>query len=273
MKGKLALTLAAIVCVVALHAPAARAGESAKTTLTITGMTCGGCAAGVKIQLKRMEGVTSYDVSWEKGEAEVVYDPAKTTPEKIAESVAAKTGYTVAVKGSKKTTSAGQGSIAPLDLKAMKDWFNGATDSVRLVSILSPTCGLCQSSHGVLKNVFSSTEAKDLRGFIAWVPMKPADDPGSAAVQAAGLRDARLTEAWDGERAAGALFASMLKLKGTAWDVYLLYPRGARWEGNAPPAPIFWMHQLQAEDGADQNLCLNPARLRRQTIALLEKRG
>ena len=155
----------------------------------------------------------------------------------------------------------------------MKDWFNGATDSVRVVSILSPTCGLCQSGHGVLKSVFSSTEAKDLQGFIAWVPMKPADDPGSAATQSASFRDARLTEAWDGERAAGALFGRMLKLKGTAWDVYLLYPRGARWEGNAPPAPVFWMHQLQAEDGADQKFCLDPARLRRQTIALLEKRG
>jgi copper chaperone CopZ len=152
VKGKGALTVAAIVCVSTLQAPAARAGESARTTLTITGMNCGGCAAGVKIQLKRMEGVTRYDVSYEKGEAQVSYDPAKTTPEKIAESVAAKTGYKVAVKGSKKTTSAGQGSIAPL------------------------------------------------------------------------------------------------------------------------PAPIFWRHQLQAE-GADQKLCLDPARLRRQAIAPLEKRG
>jgi len=116
VKGKLALTFAAIVSVFTLHAPVVRAGESARTTLTITGMTCGGCAAGVKIQLKRIEGVTSYDVSYEKGEAEVSYDPAKTTPEKIAESVAVKTGYKVAVKGSKKATSAGQGSIAPPDL-------------------------------------------------------------------------------------------------------------------------------------------------------------
>jgi len=99
VKGKVALTFAAIVCTVTLHAPPARAGESARTTLSITGMTCGGCAAGVKIQLKRMEGVTSYDVSYEKGEAEVRYDPAKTTPEKIAQSVAVKTGYKVAVKG------------------------------------------------------------------------------------------------------------------------------------------------------------------------------
>lgn len=105
MKGKVAVAFIAIVSVLALHTAVARASGSAKTTLTIAGMTCGGCAAGVKIQLKRMEGVTSYDVSYEKGEAEVTYDPGETTPEKIAESLAAKTGYKVAVKGSKKTTT------------------------------------------------------------------------------------------------------------------------------------------------------------------------
>src|SRR5262249_10315915 len=150
--------------------------------------------------------------------------------------------------------------------------FNGASDSVRVVSLLSPTCGLCQAGHGVLKSVFSSTDAKDLRGFIAWLPMKPADDAASAAAQAAAFRHPRLTESWDGQRAAGSLLARMLKLKGTAWDVYLLYPRGVRWEGDAPPAPSFWMHQLQAEDGADQKLCLDPARLRRETVALLGMR-
>jgi copper chaperone CopZ len=79
-------------------APSTPAGDpTARTTLTIKGMTCGGCAAGVRIQLKKTEGVTAYEVSFEKGEAEVTYDPAKTTPEKIAASVS-KTGFTASVK-------------------------------------------------------------------------------------------------------------------------------------------------------------------------------
>jgi copper chaperone CopZ len=77
-----------------------RAGEPAKTTLTVEGMTCGGCVAAVKVQLKRTEGVTAYEVSLEKAEAEVSYDPAKITPEKIAESVS-KTGFKASVKGTK----------------------------------------------------------------------------------------------------------------------------------------------------------------------------
>jgi copper chaperone CopZ len=78
---------------------AASAGEVAKTTLTVKGMTCGGCVAAVKLQLKKTEGVTAYDVSLEKGEAGVSYDAAKTTPEKIAASVS-KTGFETSLKSS-----------------------------------------------------------------------------------------------------------------------------------------------------------------------------
>jgi copper chaperone len=76
---------------------AASAGEAAKTTLEIKGMTCGGCLAAVKLQLKKTEGVTGYAVSLEKGEADVSYDTAKTTPEKIADSVSM-TGFEASVQ-------------------------------------------------------------------------------------------------------------------------------------------------------------------------------
>jgi copper chaperone len=80
-----------------LFASAAGAADAAKTTLTIKGMTCGGCVAAVKLQLRKTDGVTAYDVSLEKGEAEVTYDPAKTEPTKIAESVST-TGFIASVK-------------------------------------------------------------------------------------------------------------------------------------------------------------------------------
>ena len=91
---------AALAAVVGLAGAVDVAGaEPAKATLLIQGMTCGGCAAAVKIQLKRTEGVTAYEVSLEKAEAQVTYDPAKTTPERIAESVS-KTGFKASVKES-----------------------------------------------------------------------------------------------------------------------------------------------------------------------------
>ena len=101
MKKALSVLAVAALCLV----PVARAADSAKTTLAIKGMTCGGCVAAVKVQLKRTEGVSAYDVSLEKAEADVTYDPAKTDPKKIAESVS-KTGFEASVKepaDSKKT--------------------------------------------------------------------------------------------------------------------------------------------------------------------------
>lgn len=73
------------------------AETTSKSTLTIKGMTCGGCVAAVKRQLGKTEGVTAYDVSLEKGEAEVTYDPARTDPKKIAEWMS-KAGFSATVK-------------------------------------------------------------------------------------------------------------------------------------------------------------------------------
>ena len=84
--------------------------ETARTTLTIEGMTCGGCVPTVKLQLKKTQGVLAYEVSFEKGEAQVSYDPAKTTPAKIAESVT-RTGYTASVKASGGPSPAAGGAV------------------------------------------------------------------------------------------------------------------------------------------------------------------
>ena len=53
------------------------------TTLTvpITGMSCGGCVAGVKAALSKIPGVAEADVR--VGEARVQYDPARTNPDAI----------------------------------------------------------------------------------------------------------------------------------------------------------------------------------------------
>ena len=123
----------------------AGAADTAKTTLTVKGMTCGGCVAAVKVQLKRAEGVTAYEVSLEKGEAEVSYDPGKTDPQKVAES-ASKTGFQTTVKGEEKKgagPTSGR-SMHKLDSGELRDWFNASSGSVRVISLLSPTCPACQ---------------------------------------------------------------------------------------------------------------------------------
>lgn len=76
---------------------AAPSNTEYKTTLTVKGMTCGGCVATVKLKLKKTKGVLAYEVSLEKGEADVTYDPALTSPETIAAAVS-ETGFTATVK-------------------------------------------------------------------------------------------------------------------------------------------------------------------------------
>ena len=55
-------------------------------TLRIEGMTCGGCTLAARKVLERLDGVTSADVSYEKKQAVVTFDPAKVT---VAQMIAA----------------------------------------------------------------------------------------------------------------------------------------------------------------------------------------
>lgn len=66
--------------------------------------------------------------------------------------------------------------------------------------------------------------------------------------------DARSLHFWDGDGQLAKDYAPVLHL-GTgmrAWDVYLVYGRGAQWT-NAPPAPDYLMDQLGLEQGHELN--------------------
>jgi len=56
-------------------------------TLGISGMTCGGCVRSVSNVLKALEGVAKAEVSLEKNNAVVDYDPAKVKLEQLRRSV------------------------------------------------------------------------------------------------------------------------------------------------------------------------------------------
>ncbi len=52
-------------------------------TLKVEGMTCGGCASGVRKVLTRLPGVSRADVTYEQSRAVVTYDPAAVTVTKM----------------------------------------------------------------------------------------------------------------------------------------------------------------------------------------------
>lgn len=75
--------------------------QNAKTkvcALSVSGMTCGGCATAVRMAAMKVAGVSDATVSYEEGRAIITYDPVKTNPEAIAKTIREKTGFTTAVQ-------------------------------------------------------------------------------------------------------------------------------------------------------------------------------
>ncbi len=158
-----------------------------------------------------------------------------------------------------------------LEVDRFRGEFNRARDFVRLVTILSPTCAICQYGQGVVRGLFEEIDAKALKGFALWLPVMQGDNAKSAQLESASFSDDRIQQIWDPERCFGELFAKTLRLKGIAWDVYLLYASGVTWSAEGPPEPTFWMAQLPTETGVDEKLLLNPGEFAHELFGLLGK--
>ncbi len=76
---------------------ATTAVKTERVVVAIEGMHCGGCASGIKAMLKRTPGVVAAEVNFESKEANVEYDPAGTSHEKIVEAIT-NMGYKASVK-------------------------------------------------------------------------------------------------------------------------------------------------------------------------------
>ena len=69
--------------------PAALAGADSTETavLQVDGMTCGSCAAGIQAVLGNLDGVQTADVSFDKGQAIVHFDPERVSLEALSEAI------------------------------------------------------------------------------------------------------------------------------------------------------------------------------------------
>jgi copper chaperone CopZ len=190
--------------------------------LRIEGMTCDGCASAVEVRLSEIVGVTAYEVSFERAEALVRYDPLRTTPEKIARAIGV-TGFTAWVKDGAPPACGPDGcrpsqrepgpaastaelgvldSLAPL----LAD-FNAARGRPRFVAILSPTCGLClHGADAVRTALLEDDAARALELFVVWAPMLAGDDEAGARAAAARVRNARVRQYYDPGKRVGAAF-------------------------------------------------------------------
>ena len=106
-----------------------------------------------------------------------------------------------------------------------------------------------------------------LSGAIVWTPMLVTDNLDAANMRESIFSDYRVRQFWDQGRIFGSLMSQTLNLKESiAWDVYLLYSPDHPWNTELPPAPMFWMHQLNEES----TLFLDPTRLKERVETLLE---
>lgn len=252
------------------------AGEPAQTTLSVQGMTCGGCVAAVKVQLKRTEGVTAYEVSLEKAEAEVSYDPAQTTPERIAESVS-KTGFKASVKKSAEDKGAGSASGEPAgtsspaakcgascqrdccktkrgaaaaavesealglvslakDRAPLVSAFNAAKGRPRFLAILSPTCPACVHGAEAIKEAVLPA-GDTIDVFVVWAPMLEGDGGSAASSSSKVVAAPHVSQYWDPERSVGTALRN---------DVF---PDAVERMKRSVPKDHFFAEYLGARDG------------------------
>jgi hypothetical protein len=157
-----------------------------------------------------------------------------------------------------------------MNTSSAREAFNASSQKVRVIALLSPTCTRCQAGHAVVGRLLTKFPSRKLQAILVWEPMRDGDNAIAARQEAESVRDERISQGWDGSRSLGRLFGETLNLHEIAWDVYLVYKPGIKWEGSKPPAPTFWMHQLE---GVDPNrlLCADPMRLTVEVGKLIEQ--
>ena len=83
------------------------------------------------------------------------------------------------------------------------------------------------------------------------------------------IPDRRVRHFWDADQIVGTAFQPLLKTPEAAWDVWMLYDRGVRWQGEAPPRPDWWEHQLYR---MSPERSLDPERFAKKAREMLERR-
>ncbi len=83
--SKAAFSLMIGLLLVFLPAALAGADDSETVVLQVDGMTCGSCAAGIQAVLGNLDGVQTADVSFDKGQAIVSFDPERVSLDAMSE--------------------------------------------------------------------------------------------------------------------------------------------------------------------------------------------
>ncbi|MEO7148740.1 MAG: hypothetical protein ABIY40_02195 [Rhodanobacteraceae bacterium] len=138
----------------------------------------------------------------------------------------------------------------------LRQAFNQAKGSVRLVLLVDPTCAVClRGMVDVNADLLAVTADPRLQTFIVFEPViggKASDIAPAASL----LSNAHLHLFWNAGGGFGRLYVTAVDLRRhgklvNAWDVWTVYGPDATWEGAALPRPALLMHQLPMLDNPD----------------------
>jgi hypothetical protein len=126
---------------------------------------------------------------------------------------------------------------------AVQAAFNADVGKVRVLMLVSPTCGACLlGASQVSEQLVKLERGKNAGIYVVWVPRLNGLErnvPAASRVVAA----AWAQQYWDGSDLLGRQYKQVLGWNNNAWDVYMLYGPQVQWKGNLPPTPGFFMHQ------------------------------
>jgi hypothetical protein len=135
----------------------------------------------------------------------------------------------------------------------LRDDFNYARGSVRLLFVVDPICAGCLSGLGEMnKALLAGTRHPRLQAFVVYVPvLHPSATAQDVPRAAALLHNPHVHNYWNPSGAFGRTLAEAVGLKHDgkpvyAWDVWLIYGPDATWTSSGPPMPRLLMHQLWA---------------------------
>jgi hypothetical protein len=131
------------------------------------------------------------------------------------------------------------------DLEKLRNDFNAHQGQVRLVFISGPTCGICLRGMADLNDEFIAASQTDgrLETFVIHVPALGAKEEHVPDVIPL-LAGPRIHHYWEESGIIGRLYQKVMDTRFYIWDFWMVYGPDVVWDGELPPEPDYWMHQL-----------------------------
>ena len=130
------------------------------------------------------------------------------------------------------------------DLKALRDDFNAKVGTVRLLFIVGPTCGMCLfGMERIDEALLADNDDPRLHTFVVHVPALGAKERDVAPATQF-LTGRNVTHYWEDSGIIGSHYEKVLDMSRYCWDTWMVFGPGARWDGDLPPKPVFWIRPM-----------------------------